>query len=107
MFQVKEQDKTAEKNLNEMEISNLPDKEFKEMVIKMLTKLGRRMEEHSENFNKELENIRKNQSELKNTILENTIEEINSRLVDTVEHISDLEDRIVEITQSEQKKRRI
>ena len=61
MFQVKEQDKTAEKNLNEMEISNLPDKEFKEMVIKMLTKLGRRMEEHSENFNKELENIRKNQ----------------------------------------------
>ena len=42
-----------------MEISNLPDKELKVMVIKMLTELGRRMEEHSENFNKELENIRK------------------------------------------------
>ena len=28
------------------------------MVIKMLTKLGRRMDEHSENFNKEMENIR-------------------------------------------------
>ena len=41
--------------------SNLLDKEFKEMVIKMLTKL-RRMEEHSEAFNKEVENIRKNQS---------------------------------------------
>ena len=41
--------------------SNLLDKEFKEMVIKMLTKL-RRMEELSETFNKEVENIRKNQS---------------------------------------------
>ena len=29
-----------------MEISNLPDKEFKVMIIKMLTKLRRRMNEH-------------------------------------------------------------
>ena len=35
-----------------MEISNLPDKEFKAMV--MLTKLLKRIEEHSGNFNKEL-----------------------------------------------------
>ena len=50
-----------------MKIINLPDKEFKEMVIKMLVKLRRRREKHSENFNKELEleNIRKNQSQLK------------------------------------------
>ena len=37
----------------------------------MLTKLGRRMDEHSENFNKEMENIRKYQmevTELKNII---------------------------------------
>lgn len=37
-------------------MSNLPDKEFKEVVIKMLTKLGRRMNQHNENFKKELEN---------------------------------------------------
>ena len=55
MLQTKEQDKTSEKELNEMEISNLPDKELKVMVIKMLTKCMRRMEEHSENFNNELE----------------------------------------------------
>ena len=30
-----------------MEISNLPDKKLKVMVIKMLTELGRRREEHS------------------------------------------------------------
>ena len=37
-------------------ISNSPDKEFK-MVIKILNELRRKMKEHSENFNKELENI--------------------------------------------------
>ena len=40
------------------------------MIINILTEPGRRMEEHSENFNEELENITKNQSELQNTITE-------------------------------------
>ena len=61
MFQMKEQDKISEKDLNHTEIRYLPDKELKVMVIKMLTKLERRMDEHNENSNKELENIRKNQ----------------------------------------------
>lgn len=52
MCQMKEQ-ATPEKNLNEMDISSLPDKKFKVMILKMLTKLGRRMDEQSENFNKE------------------------------------------------------
>lgn len=34
----------------------------------MLTELERTIDEHSNNLNKELENIKKNQSELKNTI---------------------------------------
>ena len=53
------------------QISNLPDKEIKVMVIKMLTELGRRMDEHSENFIKKIEFIIKYQTgvkELKNTI---------------------------------------
>ena len=37
MSQMKEQDKTTAKKLNEMEISNVPDKEFKAMVIKIFT----------------------------------------------------------------------
>lgn len=40
MSQTKEQNKTSEKYLNEMEISNLPDKVFKIKVIKMLTSSG-------------------------------------------------------------------
>ena len=49
------------------------DKEFKVMIIKMLAELRRRMDEHSENFDKETENVRKYQTEsieLKNTISE-------------------------------------
>lgn len=57
IFQMKEQDKTSGgKTLNETEISNLPDNRFKVTLIRMLTVLGRRMEEHSEAFKKELEN---------------------------------------------------
>lgn len=48
---MKEQDKTPKNFLNEMEVSNLSDKEFKIMVIEML-KFWRRMDDHSENFNK-------------------------------------------------------
>lgn len=40
MIQVEEQDKTEK---NEMEKCNLPIKEFKVMVIKILNKLRRRM----------------------------------------------------------------
>ena len=36
----------------------------------MFNELGRKMDEHSEKFNKELENIKKNQTEPKNTITE-------------------------------------
>ena len=40
MAQMKEQIKTPEKELNEMEISNLSDAEFKTLVIKMLKELS-------------------------------------------------------------------
>lgn len=35
---MKQQDKTTTKELNEKDISNIPDKEFKVMVIKILTR---------------------------------------------------------------------
>ena len=47
-----------------MEVSNLSNKEFKVLIIKMLKELRRRMDEHYENFNRKLENIKKNQTEL-------------------------------------------
>lgn len=49
---MKEQDQIPEKELNEMEARNLPDTEFKTLVIRMLKKL-------SENFNKDIVSIKK------------------------------------------------
>ena len=48
MFQMKEQDKTQEEELSEVEISYLHDKEVKVMIMKMLSELGRRMNDHVE-----------------------------------------------------------
>ena len=60
-----------------------PNKEFKVMIIDMLNELRRRMDEHSDKFNKELEYRKKNQTELKNMITEiKEIRIINSRLDD-------------------------
>lgn len=47
-----------------MEMNNLSDKDFKVMATKMLNKLRRKMDDHSDNFNKEIENIRKHQEEV-------------------------------------------
>ena len=52
---------------NETGINNIPDKESKELEIWILTELGKRIDEHSENFNEEL---RKTQSKMKNSIAE-------------------------------------
>ena len=40
MAQMKEQNKTPEKKLSEMELSNLSDAEFKTLVIRMLKELS-------------------------------------------------------------------
>ena len=55
MFQIMEQDIPQK---SAVEISSLPKKVFKVLIIKMLKEF-RRMDEHSENFNKELENVKK------------------------------------------------
>ena len=44
MYQMKEQDKTPEKQLNEVEIGNLPEKQFRITIVKMIQDLGKRME---------------------------------------------------------------
>ena len=39
----KEQDKTPEEELSEVELGNLTEKEFRIVIIKMIKELGRRM----------------------------------------------------------------
>ena len=44
MFQKKEQDKTTEEQLSEVEIGNIPEKEFRVMIVKIIPDLRKRME---------------------------------------------------------------
>ena len=62
MYQMKEQDKTPEKQLNEVEIGKLPEKEFRLMIVKMIQGLRKRMEAKTEKMqemlNKDLEELK-------------------------------------------------
>ena len=55
MTQMKGQDKTLENQLNEVETGNLPGKEFRIMIVKMIQDLGKRMEMMEEMFTKDLQ----------------------------------------------------
>ena len=44
MSQMKGQDKTPEKQLNEVEIGNLPEREFRIIIVKVFQDLGGSME---------------------------------------------------------------
>ena len=111
MSQMKEQDKTPKKQLNEVEIGSFPEREFRIMIVKMIQDLGKRMEvkieKMQEMFNKELEELKnKHLEELKNkqTEMKNILEGISSIITEAEEQISDLEDRMVEFTVTEQNK---
>ena len=68
MSQMKEQNKTPEKELNKMETRNLLDAEFKTLVMRMFNELRGRVNDLSENFKsmkKDMETIKNNQSEMK------------------------------------------
>ena len=103
---MKEQGKNPADLTNEEEISSIPEKEFRIMILKMIQNLGSRMEKIQETFNKDLEELKSKQTEMNNTIneIKNSLEGINSRITEAEERISDLEDKIVEITTAEQNK---
>ena len=65
MSQMKEQSKNQHDQINEEEIGNLPEKEFRVMIVKMIQNLGNRMEawivKIKEMFNKDLEELKNKQ----------------------------------------------
>ena len=75
------------------------------MMVKMIKNLGNRIEKIQEMFNKGLEELKSKQL-MKNIInaIKNSLEGINSILTEAEERISDPEDKIVEITTSQQNK---
>ena len=59
---MKGQDKIPGKQLKEVEIGNLPEKEFRIMIVKMIQDLGKTIEKMQEIFTKDLQEP-KNRSE--------------------------------------------
>ena len=57
--------KKTQKELSEVEIVNLPEKEFRVMIVKMIQNLRKRMETQTERiqemFNKELKTLKNKQ----------------------------------------------
>ena len=74
----------------------------------MIQNLGKRMEKIQEMFNKDLEEQKGKQTMMNNTIneIKNSLEGISSRKTEAEEWISDLEDKILEITTAEQNKQK-
>ena len=93
MAQMKEENKSPEKELNKMKTSKLLDAEFKTLVIRLCKEL-------SEN----LSSIKKIQSEMRDTliIIKTNLQGNNSRVDEVKNQISDLEYTEAKNNQSEQ-----
>ena len=96
------------------------------MIVKMIQNRGNRMEKIQETFNKDLEELKStimmmmnstiSEMKMNSTISEmmnstiseikNSLEGINSRVTEAEEWISDLEDKIVEITTTDRIKKK-
>jgi len=78
--QMKGQSKISEQQLNEVETGNLPEKEFRIMIVNMIQDLGKRMEakieKMQEMFTKDLQELKNKEKEMNNTL-----EGINCRVM--------------------------
>ena len=101
MSQMKGQDEIPEKQLNEVDIGNLPEKEFRIMIVKMIQDLGKRIEAKIEKVQELFTKSYLEELKNKQTEMNNTLEGINSRTTEAEEQITDLEDQKVEITVTE------
>ena len=97
--QIKEQGKNSPDQTNKEERGSLPEKEFGVMIAKMIQNLGNRMEKIQETFNKDQEELKGKQTVMNNTIneIKNSLEGINITITEAEERISGQEDKRVEI----------
>ena len=80
---MKEQTRNTEVQINEEEISKLPENEFRIMTVKMIKALENKMEKMQESINKNLEGLKN-----KHTETNNTITEIKNTLMLLLSHFS-------------------
>ena len=108
--QVREKEKTPEKELSHEEILSLQEKDFRLLMLKKIQDIGNKLEAKMDNLQetltKEIQDIKLKQEEMQNTITEikNSLEAANSRIQEAEERISEVEDMLVEIMDAEQKR---
>ena len=68
--QIKEQTRNTEIQINKEEISKLPEKEFRIMIVKVIQNLENKMEKMQESINKDPEELKNKHTETNNTITE-------------------------------------
>ena len=61
--QIKEQSRNTEVQINEEEIGNPSEKEFRIMIVKMIKNLENKMEKMQESINKDLEELKNKHTE--------------------------------------------
>ena len=67
---MKEQIRNPEVQINEEEISKLPEEEFRIMIVKMIKNLENKMEKMQESINKDLEELKNKHTKTNHTITE-------------------------------------
>jgi len=99
-FQLKEQENSPKAVNSETDLCSLTNIEFKREVLKILKELREDINSNADSFIKQLENIR-SQEKLENSFAEiqTEIKAIKSRMNNEEERISNMEDKIMEITQ--------
>ena len=84
--QISEKEKNPEKQLSDLEIISLQEKDFRLMMLKMIQDIGNKLETKIDNLqqtlSKEIQDLKLKQAEMQNTITEikNSLEATNSRI---------------------------
>ena len=91
---MREQTRNTEVQISEEEIGELPEKEFRIMIVKMIKNLENKMGKMQESINKDIEKLKNKHTEKNNTIPENknALKGINSIISEAEEQFSELED---------------
>ena len=87
--------------MKKKEIGKLSEKEFRIMIVKVIKNLENKMGKRQKSINKDLEELKNKHTNNTITEIKNTLEGINSRIAEAEEWISELEDKMVEITSEE------
>ena len=82
---MKERTRNTEVQINEEEISKLPEKEFRILIVKMIKNLENRMEKMQESINKDLEELKNKHTNNTMTEIKNTLKRIKSRIFEAEE----------------------